>query len=155
MKTNKEILNENYSTIKVICYSVAKGSYLVEDLISELCLVMMNKHNAFLNGLIEDGKLDSYIYATANNMFWLSKSTFFSKYKIEHLPLIENTLADESESFEVKEYLLDLGLDANEKLWIETCLEYNFNYSLVHKKTKISRRKIAERIKAIKDKYKK
>lgn len=137
------------------CYSVAKGSYLVEDLISEVSYSIMKMNNVLLNDISDRGKIDSYFYGMANTMFWKPKSKFYTTYKVEYLELIENCLPDESTpSFNVKEYLNEKGLTPTEKLWVETCLEYKFNYSLAGKKIGVSRMKVSQRINAIIDKYK-
>jgi hypothetical protein len=115
----------------------------------------MKMNNALLNDISDRGKIDSYFYGMANTMFWKPKSKFYTTYKVEYLELIENCLPDESEDpFNVKEYLNEKGLTPTEKLWVETCLEYKFNYSLAGKKIGVSRMKVSQRINAIIDKYK-
>jgi hypothetical protein len=142
--------------IKIICKSITEGHNLTDDLISEVSITVFTMDNALLNDIMDRGKLNSYIYGIANTMFWKPKSKFYYQYKTDTCELIEDILTTEDvQTFDVKEYLIDLGLEPTEKLWVETCLEYNFNYSLVAKKVGVSRSHVSKRIKAIKNKYKK
>ena len=142
--------------IEVICKHVTNGHHLTNDLISELCLNILQIDQEFLNDIEDRGKFYSYVYGMANIMFWKPKSKFFTMYRIDSFELIEDIyIQEEAEEFDANEYLNELGLDSTEKLWVKTCLKNNFNYSLVSEKTSISRRKISERINFIKTKYKK
>lgn len=155
MISNKKIIENHYNIIKLTCYGVSEGHYLTEDLISEVCYSLLSKENSLLHDVLDRGKFNSYVYGIANTMFWKPKSKFYCKYRINYNELNEYELQDETKpAFDVKDYLLELGLTPTEKLWIETCLEYKFNYSLVSKKTGISRSHISKRIKAITNKYK-
>lgn len=140
----------------MICKAVTRNNPLTDDLVSEVYISFLNLKPEFIQDIIDRDKFYAYIYGMANIMFWRPKSKFFQTYRTANFELLEDIyLTEEEEEFDINDYLNELGLDSNEKLWIKTCLNNGFNYSLVASKTKISRPKISQRIDFIKNKYKK
>lgn len=117
---------------------------------AEVCLEIMKLDNVELNKMYPN--CFNYFYGMAYRMYHFTKSSFFNTYRRELMELQEFCYIPE-EPFNRNEYLIDLGLDATERLWIRTCSDHDFNYVWMASKTKISRGKISERINDIKNKY--
>lgn len=96
----------------------------------------------------------NYFYMMANNMFWKKKSTFYNTFRTENLS-IEDYEIKAKEEFDINEYLLELDLDPDERLWIRTYLKHNGSYTWISNATGISRQHCSIRINYIREKYKK
>lgn len=153
IKTNAEILERFYPDIIKACYKITNNHNLTPDLIQELSISILKLDNEFLNTLSDKDKF-SYFYGMANKMFWLKKSTFYTTYRIDTYELEEYKLTPQEE-FNLNEYLLELDLEPDERLWIRTYLRHDGNYTWISQSTGISRQQCSIRINYIKNKYKK
>lgn len=83
--TNNEILESNYNLIKTCCqyqlskYSVPKD--LLDDLVQEICLVLLTYDNDKLNAIFNENHLNAFITGILVRQLYSTNSSFYRKFR--------------------------------------------------------------------------
>tara|TARA_Y100000401_G_scaffold110684_1_gene108130 strand:+ start:1260 stop:1757 length:498 start_codon:yes stop_codon:yes gene_type:complete len=158
--SKNEIIEKEYNSIREICTNVLRSNknlYLVDDLVQEVCLILLTQSNESIQTIHERGHFKFYIARIITNQVFSSTSPFHKKYR-QQIPFIDlddteyNPLADK--------IWVDIHhlLTKKEKRIIELRYVYNLKVVEIAKTMNVSTRQIYKYIKGItgylKKKYK-
>lgn len=85
MLTNNQIVEQNFELIKLCCsHQVRKYDTppeFLEDVIQELCVILLEYDNNKLNKIVEDGHLNAFITACLVRQLYSTNSQFYRTYR--------------------------------------------------------------------------
>lgn len=100
--SKNEILEKEYNSIKEICTNVLRTNndlYLLNDLVQEVCLILLTQEDESIQTIYERGYFKFYVARIITNQVFSNTSPFHKKYR-QRIPYIDiddieyNILAD-------------------------------------------------------------
>ena len=83
--SKNEILSQEYGTIRNICANVLRSNndlHLLDDLIQEVCLILLKQDNESIQTIYEQGYFSYYVARVITNQVLSSTSPFHKKYRL-------------------------------------------------------------------------
>jgi RNA polymerase sigma factor (sigma-70 family) len=159
--SKNEIVEKEYNSIREICTNVLRSNknlYLVDDLVQEVCLILLNQGDESVQTIYEQGYFKFYIARIITNQVFSSTSPFHKKYR-QQIPFID---IDDTEEYNplADKIWLDIQhlLTKKEKKIVQLRYVYNLKVTDIAKIMGVSTRQIYKYIKGItghlKKKYK-
>ena len=158
--SKNEIIEKEYNSIREICTNVLRSNknlYLVDDLVQEVCLILLKQNNESIQTIYEQGHFKFYIARIITNQVFSSTSPFHKKYR-QQIPFID--LDDKEYNPLADKIWIDIQhlLTKKEKRIVELRYVYNLKVVEIAKTMNVSTRQIYKYIKGItgylKKKYK-
>tara|TARA_Y100000004_G_scaffold194481_1_gene259197 strand:- start:21910 stop:22407 length:498 start_codon:yes stop_codon:yes gene_type:complete len=158
--SKNEIIEKEYNSIREICTNVLRSNknlYLVDDLVQEVCLILLKQNNESIQTIYEQGHFKFYIARIITNQVFSSTSPFHKKYR-QQIPFID--LDDKEYNPLADKIWIDIQhlLTKKEKKIVELRYVYNLKVVEIAKTMNVSTRQIYKYIKGItgylKKKYK-
>ena len=85
MKTNSEIVSENFELIRTCCSHQARKydtpSDLLDDVIQEVSLILLEYDNEKLNKIISENHLNAFVTAILVRQLYSTNSQFYRKFR--------------------------------------------------------------------------
>ena len=89
--SKNEIISKEYNSIKEICINVLRTNnnlHLLDDLVQEVCLILLNQSDESIQTIYERGHFKFYIARIITNQVFSSTSPFHKKYRSQ-IPFVE------------------------------------------------------------------
>lgn len=150
--SKNEIIEKEYNSIREICTNVLRSNKdlnLLDDLVQEVCLIILNQSNESVQTIYEQGYFKFYIARIITNQVFSSTSPFHKKYR-QQIPFID---IDDTEEYNplADKIWLDIQhlLTKKEKKIVELRYVYNLKVTDIAKTMGVSTRQIYKYIKGI------
>ena len=159
--SKNEIVEKEYNSIREICTNVLRSNKdlnLLDDLVQEVCLILLKQNSESIQTIYEQGHFKFYIARIITNQVFSSTSPFHKKYR-QQIPFID---IDDSEEYNplADKVWVDIHhlLTKKEREIIEMRYVYNLKVTEIAKIKKVSPRQIYKYLQRItvylKKKYK-
>tara|TARA_R100000908_G_C3754156_1_gene148486 strand:- start:1599 stop:2096 length:498 start_codon:yes stop_codon:yes gene_type:complete len=142
--SKNEIVEKEYNSIIEICTNVLRSNknlYLVDDLVQEVCLILLNQNDESVQTIYEQGYFKFYIARIITNQVFSSTSPFHKKYRGQ-IPFVE--INDEEYNYTADMIWADIHhlLTKKEREIVELRYVFGFKVTEIAKIKKVSSRQI-------------
>lgn len=159
--SKNEIVKKEYNSIREICTNVLRSNKdlnLLDDLVQEVCLIILTQSDESVQTIHERGYFKFYIARVITNQVFSSTSPFHKKYR-QQIPFID---IDDTEEYNplADKVWIDIHhlLTKKEREIIELRYVYNLKVTEIAKIKKVSTRQVYKYLQRItgylKKKYK-
>tara|TARA_B100001093_G_C26594876_1_gene913213 strand:- start:203 stop:700 length:498 start_codon:yes stop_codon:yes gene_type:complete len=158
--SKNEIVEKEYNSIVEICTNVLRSNkdlHFRDDLVQEVCLILLTQNNESIQTIYEQGHFKFYIARIITNQVFSSTSPFHKKYR-QQIPFVD---IDEQEYNPLADKIwIDIHhlLTKKEREIIELRYVYNFKVSEIANIKMVSTRQVYKYLQRIvgylKKKYK-